>query len=169
MIRSTRLWLVVGLLLSLPGAITAQHLQEAWEIVPGKRIGPLEIGARESDVLSILGEPARREGGAWEYLQHGVALAFERGGTLHSILAGDTTLGMKSPLVAQFHGRTTDGLGLGSSQREIRSLLGKPEAERAWGKSGFVLSYPEKGIEWIVDADGLCHHLRIFPPESPAD
>jgi hypothetical protein len=156
-------WLTVAWLLGMPIQLVAvaggrrSAMDPSWVVVPGKAVGPIQLGMSQEEVRAVVGEAERQSLGGWEYLSGGYAVLLDRDRhTVNAIVGGDVGY-PHGALVKAFVARTREGIGMGSTRVEVVKALGVPEADRR-PPGGEVLSYP--GLELVL-VDGAVAHLAV--------
>lgn len=161
-------------LVLLQGCASA-HPQQDWDdririaarqnppllIVSGESVGEITLGMKKDEVRRALGAPEMQRGGpnTWEYLTGGFALMFSADDDRLVAILGGASCPPDSALVEAFKGRTREGLGMGSSPKEITKAMGEPE--RVWIEGAAeYLYYPKLGNDFIV-WHGEATHVTI--------
>src|SRR5262245_7807256 len=120
-------------------------------IVPGQRVGPVALGMQAAQLLQSLGAPVRSShdfsDGSWNTFSNGMAVF---------VRDSDNRVSMINIESAEF--ATEHGVGVGSSEIEIRSRMGAPyqAAQRPLGR---VLCY--SGMHVILNQDGRVQSLGV--------
>ncbi len=139
-------------------------MNPSWVVVPGRAVGPIQIGMSQEQVRAAVGHAERTSLGGWEYLSGGYAILFAQDlRTVDAISGGDVGY-PHGGLVKAFVARTREGIGMGSVRAEVVRALGEPEADRR-PLGAEVLSYP--GLELVLVA-GAVAHLTVRGPRSIA-
>lgn len=114
-------------------------------IVPGKSIGLISIGMKETEMLQLLGEPEstpKRNMGfiEYRYLKSHLLIAEvdEKTKTVVSIATG-----------IQPKYKTPQGIAAGTSLEALHKVLGMKKLTELENGT-YLIDYPEKGIEYIV-------------------
>lgn len=140
----------------LPPDGMAQSLSGGGLVVPGERMGPAELQPADQGALGrALGAPDRDEQeGTHEYYRYRV----ETGGELvvDFDLAEDAPLEISTTSHAY---RTREGLGVGSTEGEVRAKLGRPPCE---GQAGDEVFLAYDGIRFLVSG-GTVTKISIRP------
>ncbi len=116
------------------------------------------------EVSTIIGKPDRMTGSAMEYLELGFAVLSGHGETVGAIMIGDSAGG---DLSKAFKGKTSEGIGMGSSEQEIQDAFGEPapaltppeklmvvEGEKQGSKT---LRYPDRSLTFVLRENRLVH------------
>lgn len=142
------------LLLLLPSQGASQVFDV---IVPGQRIGQLQLAGKLADVRKVVGQETRQDRGAvrgttlyvWEQLGLEVTVDDITGNVLEEFVG--TPQGANP--WAEY--RTPEGLGFGSTDLDITQILGAPSrisdtSPRSWR---FIAYYP-RGITFLMPTSG---------------
>ncbi|MHC4153494.1 MAG: hypothetical protein ACYST6_00995 [Planctomycetota bacterium] len=117
-------------------------VEDEMQVVPLVGVGPVKFGMSRGQVMEVLGQPERTEGG-------GVAIYYLTSKGVHFLI--DPRRGVRSiecwsaqyprpfPGMVTFSGKTDKGIGMGASRQEIVAAYGDPER---------------------VDSEGLLENLR---------
>jgi hypothetical protein len=143
----------------LGGGCSKRPAHGAWTssasivIEPGVSIGPVRSGMTIQRVVAELGEPDRKKESALEYLNLGFSVIPGKEGVVHIVLCVDPA-GKEGPFTKAFAGRTTEGIGMGSSRADVIRAYGEPTAtETIDGKPGFeVVRYRPLGLVFDLRA-----------------
>ena len=115
-------------------------------IVPGERIGKIKLGMDFSEVKKILGDPDRSPtttgDGLTEYRymkSHALIIDVDPKTQQVKMIA--------TGLVSTY--KTSEGLTVGSSDKNVENSMGKSEIIKL-GTGSYTLKYPQKGIEFIL-------------------
>ena len=140
-------------------------MNPSWVVVPGRAVGPIQIGMSQEQVRAAVGPAERTSLGGWEYLSGGYAILFAKDRRTVDAIAGGDVGYPHGALVKAFVARTREGIGMGSARAEVVKALGEPEADRT-PLGAEVLSY--QGLELVL-VDGAVVHLTVRRPRSIAD
>lgn len=132
--------------------------KEKTVINPGKAMGELKFGMSRDETEKILGKPQRTMGGAFEYLNQGMAVLFDKNSQVVALMFGDMNK-PDSPLVKKCHYRTDKGIGMGSSLDDIRKAYGEPASVQNMGNLKRV-KYPSLGVTFSLQ-DGKIIHMQF--------
>ncbi len=138
-------------------------------ILPGQGITGITIGDPEEMVVAALGEPERKttRGVAgsdapileyYFYPSQGLDIFFRENRIKTIFLYNEGSEDHR-----KFHGKTPDGLHLGSSRSDILRLMGQP-AEKGEGAFEDRLYKYRHGIEFTFLPDDTLHHMVIRTP-----
>jgi hypothetical protein len=140
-----------------PGAIQNNdtHSKTAMVMVPGVGMDNIRFGITVEEMKKLLGEPERTLGGAFEYPSQGFAvLRSARDKRVAAILCGNQT--KDSPLIRACRVRTDKGIGMGSTENQIRAAYGPPAATT--NVQGItVLKYPALPAEFALIEGKVVH------------
>lgn len=144
-------WAVFLLLFLLPALALADP---AWILLPGQGYGPVRLGQKESQVQDALGQatevqPTSDGQGRLKTYARQVMLLLN---------ADREVIGIT---VFAREARTSQGLGVGSSQAEVQKTLGVG-LPRGPGQ----VAYPGSGIGFAFDSRGLAERIFLFKPEA---
>jgi hypothetical protein len=128
-------------------------------IEPKAAVGKIRAGMRVQQVVSELGEPARRTANALEYPALGLAVMPGPDGQIQVVMCGDVT-GLNGPFVAAFTGRTKEGIGMKSTRAEIVKAYGEPEKNEKMRLGLESMTYPSLGITFTLE-NGQVHHMIV--------
>lgn len=139
---------------SFPEGVEAQVIDGAtqafpFDVRPGDGIGPIRLAMTKEEVFAIWGKPDKVFAKVSHlYYDHGVDVVI-------SDRQGTWQIGALSPTDAQqqlwpakkFTGRTVEGLGMGSTAKEIADAFGEPDSTQE-GPGVITLGYRTRGIEF---------------------
>ncbi|MEN6450782.1 MAG: hypothetical protein ABFC96_09840, partial [Thermoguttaceae bacterium] len=95
-------------------------------VIPGVGMGPVKFGMSRDEVVKLLGKPDDEERGSLAYPSRGYTLSVspvrERGLVAISFISQQEC----SFKVRDFAGKTKEGIGIGSSLKDIEKAFGKP-------------------------------------------
>jgi hypothetical protein len=128
-------------------------------IEPNVAVGKVHAGMTTQQVVSALGEPARRTANALEYPALGLAVMPGPDGLIKVVMCGDVT-GLNGPFVAVFTGRTKEGIGMKSTRADVVKAYGEPEKSDKFRLGLESLTYPALGITFTLE-DGKVHHMIV--------
>lgn len=126
-------------------------------IEPGKGMGRVQFGMTMKQLREAIGKPERTLGGAYEYPSKGFAVLAGKDGKVASIMCGDMS-GKNSPLVDACVCRTSRGIGMGSSEKEITAAYG-PSPSVQQGKDRKILAYPSLDALFTLKDDKVIHMI----------
>jgi outer membrane lipoprotein-sorting protein len=130
-------------------------------VTPGTGIGPIKFGMSKDEIVKILGKPEVEEKTTLQYSSRGFALSVSpQRGLLLIDCFSQKTCAFK---VHDFAGRTEEGIGIGSSLKELEEAFGKPDTARtepsttskcvSYGKRGLSLTlYDDKVVGFMLSA-----------------
>ncbi len=133
-------------------------------VVFGQGYGPIRFDMKRDELIEVAGEPQRRQGTAYEYayeyLDRGYAVMFDREGKVAAIMCGDAN--QDSPLVDRFSGATLEGIHMGSSLEEVKAAYGRPDRTPPAPHDSSIqsVSYADLGAEFIF-RDGALVHITM--------
>jgi hypothetical protein len=128
-------------------------------IEPNVAVGKVRVGMTAQQVVSALGEPARRSANALEYPALGLAVMPGPDGMIKVVMCGDVT-GLNGPFVAAFIPRTKEGIGMKSTRAEVVKAYGEPEKSEKFRLGLESLTYPALGITFTLENDKV-HHMIV--------
>lgn len=165
--RQWRIWFCFACLVGAPISPAAgggrSAMSPSWIVVPGKAVGPLQIGMSQEEVRAAVGEAERTSLGAWEYLSGGYAVFFDTDRHTVDAIAGGDTGYPRGALVKAFVARTREGIGMGSTRAEVVKALGEPDNDRRLGNGTQELSY--QGLELVLVEGSVVHVTVRRPPK----
>ena len=112
-----------------------------------------------AQVVSALGEPARRTANALEYPALGLAVMPGQDGLIKVVMCGDVT-GLNGPFVAAFTGRTKEGIGMKSTRAEVVKAYGEAEKSEKFRLGLESLTYSALGMTFTLE-EGKVHHIIV--------
>jgi hypothetical protein len=131
-----------------PAAPSPPPAQRFQSVVPGKGIGPVQLGMRVQDVVATLGQPRRSQG-------------FSDGTTVYEWFGppANSGLGVRAThegvvyrawVINDTQYAVRDRIHVGSTETEVRAAFGDPAQVVADASHGFkTLTYPALGL-WVV-------------------
>lgn len=128
-------------------------------IEPNMSVGKVRVGMTTQQVVSALGEPARRTANALEYPALGLAVMPGPGDLVKVVMCGDVT-GLNGPFVAAFTGRTKEGIGMKSTRADVVKAYGEPEKSEKFRLGLESLTYPALGMTFTLENDKV-HHMIV--------
>lgn len=135
-------------------------------IEPRVAVGKLRAGMTVQQVVSELGDPARRTANAVEYPALGLAV-MPGEGPIQVVMCGDVT-GLNGPFVAAFKGRTKEGIGMKSTKSEIVKAYGEPDKDEKMRLGLESMTYPALGITFTLENEQVHHMIvRLGQPSEP--
>jgi len=120
--------------------------EDQFIIQPGVGIGELHFGDSSDKVINILGKPDFMMGD-WLYQFTGLAVLV-REGKVYSFQGGDAK-GPDTRHAQQCRLRTSEGIGMGSSEQEIVKVYGEP-TRRTTRQGDVTISYQSKHMGFIL-------------------
>lgn len=135
-------------------------------IEPHVAVGKLHAGMTVQQVVSELGEPARRTANALEYPALGLAV-MPGDGPIQVVMCGDVT-GLNGPFVSAFKGRTKEGIGMKSTKAEIVRAYGEPDKDEKMRLGLESMTYPSLAITFTLENEQVHHMIvRLGQPSEP--
>ena len=128
-------------------------------IEPNVAVGKVRAGMTTRQVVSALGEPARRTANALEYPALGLAVMPGPDELIKVVMCGDVT-GLNGPFVAAFTGHTKEGIGMKSTRAEVVKAYGEPEKSEKFRLGLESLTYPALGMTFTLEG-GKVHHMIV--------
>ncbi len=149
---STAVAVLVAVAGQSQAAVPQGHL-----IVPGRAVGPVQLGMRPAQVLRLLGPavgagPAQGAGRlAWP--GRGLAVRLDPEGRVEAVF-------VESP---QY--RTAEGVGVGSSRDDVLAAFGPPSHAQE-DRTTLILAYPALGISFGLrkDRGGRVELIVVYRP-----
>jgi outer membrane lipoprotein-sorting protein len=154
----------------LPAPPQAQNLL-APEVIPGVGMGPARFGMTKDEIIRVLGEPdvVVGKGNSLEYLSRGYTLYMKPSRGWFSVVCyGQESSAAK---VRDFAGKTKDGIGLGSSLRDLETALGKPdeiESPPEAPSTTKYVRYHKLGLEFTLFSDHVVQFMMSATKASAA-
>lgn len=142
---------LVLLLLGLGGS-SAEGAAVSTSIVPGKSLGPVQLGMGEDDVIKVLGQPAPAQGGEMLFPRWNVSVIFRSGLVVR--------LGTTNP---QF--RTPSGAGVGIRIDDATRLVGDQTVDVTTFNDDVDVLYPASGIGFVFRR-GVAVEVFVVAPGS---
>lgn len=103
-------------------------------IIPGESIEGVKLGDSREEVEALIGPPSSTGWGdglyrAWYIYQYNPSGTPGPGFSIHFIIEEDQTWGPVDMLMAHppYNGKTSEGIGMGSSLHDVREAYGKPD------------------------------------------
>jgi hypothetical protein len=126
----------------------------ALEVIPGVGLGPVKFGMSKEEVFKLLGKPDMEEAGSLQYSSRGYACSISpsRGLLLVSFFSQQEC----AFKVRDFAGKTKEGIGIGSSLKDLEKAFGKPTAVEHTdqpGATGTYVRYSKLGLEFTLFYD----------------
>ncbi len=117
------------------------------EIIPGVGLGPIRFGMSRDKIESLIGKPDGYESNNTSllYYSRGFFLTVSHRSGLKNIHCVSQMLTMNQ--VREFAGKTKEGIGLGSSLREVEKVFGKPDRDEGHDAMNKELVYTKVGLE----------------------
>ena len=118
-------------------------------IVPLKSVGPVRADMTTPQVIAILGEPDKRTGNFLHYVRYGFSVISHPGKeTIRAVFCGNNW-GQENALTRAFKGRTSAGIGMGSTRSEVIAALGEPSEIRP-GNNNETLVYQQLDMTFTL-------------------
>jgi hypothetical protein len=127
-------------------------------IKPGEGWGPIMFSTSKAQVERMLGAPERRSGEyALEYMSLGMAITVDKSNKVNQILFGNVCASShEDSLIQACRFKTAEGIGMLSTDEEIRAAYGEPSGLR--GESEVEeLQYRELGTIFTLRNSRLVH------------
>ena len=128
-------------------------------IEPGVSVGKVHAGMTVDQVRAQLGAPQLTTANALEYSKLGFAVMPGADGVVQIVMCGDVT-GTRGPLVERFHGKTKEGIGLGSTRADLISVYGQPSADEKFPGDRESMKYDSLGITFSLEGSKV-HHMIV--------
>jgi hypothetical protein len=139
------------------------------EVKPTVGLGPVRFGMTKDEVISLLGQPDSIEGNgaALAYFSRGYSIYVspQRGVVSYSCYA-QTALTIQA---RNFAGKTSSGVGIGSSLEDLRAAFGVPDVEAENGSLiGKRVVYHSKGLDFsLVDDKVVQFMVKLVRQSNP--
>ncbi len=133
----------------------------------GQGYGRIRFGMTREELVAAVGEPQRKVGLAYEYLDLGFAVLLDDQGQVGCIMCGDANPS-GSPLVKRFKGQTPEGIGMGSSPEEVTQAYGEPDSRslNPYDLRGVsTTKYRTLGVD-LIFCDNKLVHIVISRPRA---
>jgi hypothetical protein len=125
-------------------------------IQPGTGVGSVRFGMTVEEMKETLGEPdIDATGISYMYAAEGIEVVF-RDGKVHSIHCVDHIANAPEVRTCQY--RTSEGIGIGSTESEVVSAYGEPGK-----RTPDALMYNDLGLRLELD-NGQVHKIVALPP-----
>jgi hypothetical protein len=138
-------------------AASSQPCEQGMIIEPNTGMGSIKFGMTMKELKEAIGSPERKLGGAFEYPSKGFAVLAGKDGKVASIMCGDMS-GKSSPLVDACVCRTSKGIGMNSSEKQITAAYG-PAPSVQQGKDRKILAYPSLNAMFTLKDDKVIHMI----------
>jgi hypothetical protein len=131
------------------------------EVKPGVGLGPVQFGMSREEVIELLGKPDADLPGGIEYSSRGYGFFIgSKGG-----VTGVTCFSQKSSAfkVRDFAGRTKEGMGIGSSLKDLENAFGKADSVETNrpGSECFSVRYNELGLDLTLWDDKVVSFMML--------
>lgn len=128
-------------------------------IVPGDRIGPVAIGMTSKQVLQVKGTPGNST------FRYSDAAVYPYDENKYSVVVDDATQQVWRVTTFSDEYQTAEGVGVGSSELEMRANLGNPDSSTNWDNAEpptYLYCY-DKGLA-IYILLGKISKISVFHP-----
>ena len=117
------------------------------QIIPGVGLGPIRFGMSREKIESLLGKPDGYEADKTYllYYSRGYVLTVSHRSGLKTINCVSQMLSMER--VRDFAGKTAEGIGIGSSLKDVEKVFGKPDRDEGVNAMNKLLIYDKLGLE----------------------
>jgi hypothetical protein len=135
------------------------------QIVPLAGVGPLKFGMSKQQVMEVLGQPERSEGGgvALYYLtSKGISLLVDPRRGVRTIDCWSAQYPNPFPGLVTFPGKTEKGIGMGATREQIVAAYGEPGAASPTAALE-TLRYNQLGMSFVL-AQGRLVSIKIAAP-----
>jgi hypothetical protein len=109
-------------------------------IVPGRSVGPIDLGMRMTQVIRVLGPAEDDEPSRFSWPRRGVTVRVDRDGRVDAIF-------VESPKY-----RTARGIGVGSTRDEVVAAYG-PAPQAQEDRTTLILAYTQLGITFAINKE----------------
>ncbi len=124
------------------------------EVIPGVGLGPVKFGMSKEEVIKLLGKPDVEEKTTIQYSSRGYACSISpRRGLMMIQCFSQQGFAFK---VRDFAGKTKEGIGIGSSLKNLEKAFGKPTAVEHTdqpGATGTYVRYTKLGLDFTLIDD----------------
>lgn len=139
------------------------------DIVPLQGVGLIDFGMYKEEVIGLLGEPGRDEGGGivLYYLQsRGLSLMFNYRGGVREIHCWSKEYPEAPPKLVTFQGKTDKGIAMDATRGEIIAAYGQPD--EVITKAGIdTLRYDKIRTDFVVHQNKLINIKVKAPKPAP--
>jgi hypothetical protein len=153
-----------------PVPAEAEKNLRAPEMKPLVGIGPARFGMSKEQLIQIFGPPLGTGKGVLDYSTHGFRLSLSSRWGLVEILCGDRTSLADGRMVrneCDFQGKTKEGIGIGSTSKELEATFGKPDVTFTEPPGPVRLSYHKLNLD-VSLADGKVVQFTMRAPAGSA-
>lgn len=133
-------------------------------IVPGTRIGPVAIGMTSKQVLQAKGTPSN------SIFRYTDAAVYPYDQNKYSVVVDDATQQVWRVTTFSDQYQTAEGVGVGSSELEMRANLGNPDSSTNWDKADpptYLYCY-DKGLGIYIFM-GKISKISVFHPGNTCE
>ena len=124
------------------------------EVIPGVGLGPVKFGMPKEEVVKLFGKPDVEDKGSVGYPSRGyVCMIGPKRGLVAISFFSQQESAFK---VRDFAGKTKEGIGIGSSLKDLEKAFGKPTAVEKTdvpGATGTYVRYSKLGLEFTLFYD----------------
>jgi len=125
------------------------------EVIPGVGLGPVKFGMSKEEVLKLLGKPDAEDKGGFQYPSRGYTCMIgpPKRGLVAISFFSQQECAFK---VRDFAGKTKQGIGIGSSLKDLEKAFGKPTAvehTNVPGATGTYVRYSKLGLDFTLFYD----------------
>lgn len=138
-------------------ATVPEAVDDPMVVVPRVGVGPVKFGMSKEQVMEVLGQPERMEGGgvALYYLtSKGVHLLVDRRRGVRTIDCWSDQYPVPFPGMVTFAGKTDKGIAMGASREEVVAAYGEPEKVDSTDTLE-TLRYGQLGMSFALASDGV--------------
>ncbi len=130
-------------------------------VQPGVGMGDLLLGGPDSRIVEVLGEPEFKMGD--QIYQYAGFAVVARDGKVYSFQCGDAK-GPGSRHWEQCRCRTAEGIGIGSSEEDIRETYGEPSRRRT-SQEGVTIVHKEQNMAFFLK-DNEVYFMSFNEPRN---
>ena len=139
------------------------------EVYPTVGLGPVRFGMNKDEVISLLGKPdsIKEDGTVLAYFSSGFTVYISpQRGVISYLCYTQAALAVQ---VREFTGKTSDGVGIGSSLEELTDAFGIPDVVNEQETLNTTVWYHTQGLEFTL-ADNkvvrfMVHAIRRAAPD----
>jgi outer membrane lipoprotein-sorting protein len=127
------------------------------EVVPGVGLGPAKFGMSNEEIIKLLGKADSEEKGSLQYPSRGYAcMVSPKRGLVAISFFSQRMCAFK---VRDFAGKTKQGVGIGSSLKDLEKAFAKPTAVEANGPETNYVRFTELGLDFTLFNDKVVGFL----------
>jgi hypothetical protein len=138
-------------------AVVPEAGDDQMVVVPLEGVGPVKFGMSKEQVMELLGQPERMEGGGivlYYLTSKGVHFLMDRRRGVRTIDCWSDRYPMPFPGMVAFAGKTDKGIAMHASREEVVAAYGEPDRTDSTGTLE-TLRYGQLGISFALSSDGV--------------